>query len=191
MPQKQMNIDFQINLANTERSIYGATEKLWILQHDAPRRIPPTLRSLTPDDRLSPTRRYYREYFHSQPLGSPGPITPTPPSSRSPTPERKEQKKYKPKGNRLASRRPREAEKNTIKPRRRGGSTQAPRKGGIIKARNLLPHDGHSMITRTVSRSMLTCPFFDLERPPSSEEIYTPKILRGSCQRFRGVSFCK
>ncbi|KIW22053.1 uncharacterized protein PV07_12545 [Cladophialophora immunda] len=168
-----MNIDLRLCSAIAEAVVEGATEQLLMLQDGStPRKALSIRRSLTPDDQLSSTRLYYRKYFRDQTLRSPKSITPTPPSSRSPTPEQNAPKKSAKRGS-VVAQLTREVNDNTIKQGRRNSTIKLVRQDGITKSRrSLQKYHRHSMITRTRSLSMPGFRLFDLEHPPSSEEIY-------------------
>lgn len=158
-----MNIYLQLEAALTKAVIDGATEKLQ--DRSTPWNNPSHRKSLTPDDQLSPTRLYVRDYFRSQSLRSPRSLTPTPPASRSPTPRKDKQRTSK---NEFAlAQLPRDSKSCTIKNERHG----------ITRSRRPAPkYHRHSMITRSKSLSMARSRFFDLEHPPSSKEIREPTV---------------
>lgn len=159
-----MNIDLRLDAALVKAVVEGATEKLLMQNRSTPWNNPSNRKSLTPDDHLSSTRLYFREYFRGQSLCSTKSLTPTPPSSRSPTPGQDTQKSSK--NGFAVAQLPRDSKNCTIKKERR-------KQDGITRSRRpRQKYHSHSMITRSRSLSMAGSWFFDLEHPPSSKETY-------------------
>lgn len=141
-----MNIDLRLDAAIVKAVVEGASEKLLMQDRSTLWNNHSYRESLTPDDQLSSTRLYFREYFRGQSLCSPKSLTPTPSPSRSPTPGQDTQKRAK---NRFAvAQLPRESKNCTIKQEKR-------KQDGITTSRTpIRKNSSHPMITRSRSHSL-------------------------------------